>query len=1168
MSEVDLEYTLDDKYLLDEGKVFLSGTQALVKLPLIQKKVDELNGLNTAGFISGYPGSPLGGYDHALHQASNFLQKNEIVFQPGINEDLAATALHGSQQTTLVENPKYDGVFGLWFGKGPGVDRSGDALKHGNYAGSSKYGGVLALAGDDHSAKSSTTAHQSDHAFIHFGMPILNPATVQDYIDFGLMGIAMSRYSGCWVGMKCITDTVESAASVDIGLDRFKPKVPEETLADEDLHLQWGYIPALSETRLYKKRLPAAQAFAKVNSLDKVIFQGERKLAIVTSGKAYLDVRQALDELGLDEATCIKIGVSLYKVGMVWPLEPDNIIDFVKGNDEVLVIEEKRSIIEDQLMKYLFNHEKRPLVIGKKDENGKYLIPSEGELSPSSLSLIIANRIQKLSLDIDLSKRIQEIDALISNINSAPVSNLFRLPSFCAGCPHNTSTKVPEDSFAFGGIGCHGMATFMPERHTYNLGQMGGEGVMWTGIAPFTETQHIFQNLGDGTYYHSGILAIRAAIASGANITFKILVNDSIAMTGGQDISGKVQVDSLSWQVHSEGANKIVVMTDYPEKYPSNSSFAPGVKIYQRDDLDKVQKELREIKGVTVIIYDQYCATELRRRRKRGLADEPDKRIFINPLVCEGCGDCGSQSNCIAIEPHETKFGRKREINQSACNKDYSCTKGYCPSFLTVTGGSLKKKGAKASNQDSASNYLINDLPNPLVADLKKPFNILLTGIGGSGVITLGAIIGTAAHLEGKGASTLDVAGLAQRNGPVTSHLRVANSPSELHATRIATGTADLIVGCDIVVTTGIESLSKINKDKTNMVINSHVAPTSKFTSNPDLDLSSARMIKGLKEVGSDELIHLVNATKYATSLMGNAIAANLFLVGYAIQKGLLPISLAAVERAIELNGVSIEMNKESIYWGRVAAIDIKKIDSIAFTDNENINAVETLESVIDDRYDFLIGYQNIKYAEKYKSLVLQIVSVDKSISNQREDLSIAVAKFYFKLMAYKDEYEVARLHTGDEIKKYIGDRLEGNYKIEYSLAPPVFGGRDKQTGRYPKRKLPSITYYLFATMKQFKFLRGTAFDIFGISAHRKTERALIGEYEEMMSEVIGKINTNNYDAAVKIASLPDHIKGYDVVKELNIEKAKLLKHQYFNELNGKNIEIVNKFPKTAGGQS
>jgi len=1165
LKKLNTDYKLDDKYSLDKGRVFLTGTQALVRLPIIQRKIDQGNGINTACYISGYTGSPLGGYDHALNQASDFLDANEIVFQPGINEDLAATALHGSQQTTLVDKPKYDGVFGIWYGKGPGVDRSGDALKHGNYAGTSKYGGVLALAGDDHGAKSSTTAHQSDHAFIHFGMPILNPATVQDYLDFGVLGFAMSRYSGCWVGFKCVTDTVESAASVDISLDRFKPVIPEEDLIrDENIHIQWGFAPAASEPRLYKTRLPAAQAFARANSIDKVIFKDRKKLAIITSGKAYLDVRQALDELGLDEDKCKKIGVSLYKVGMVWPLEDKKILDFVEGHKEVLIIEEKRSIIEDQLIKYLYNKKNRPVIVGKKDENGHYLVPSEGELSPSLVALIIAKRISNLSLNIDLSQQILQIEDFMQSISQSPPSNLFRLPSFCAGCPHNTSTKVPEDSFAFGGIGCHGMATFMPERQTYNLGQMGGEGVMWTGIAPFTETDHIFQNLGDGTYYHSGILALRSAVASGANITYKILVNDAIAMTGGQEITGKVRIDDLTWQVHAEGAKKVVVVTDYPEKYPKNVSFAPGVEVFQRDKLDDIQKNLRQIKGVTVILYDQYCATELRRRRKRGLAEEPNKKIFINPLICEGCGDCGAESNCIAIEPLETKFGRKRQINQSACNKDFSCTKGYCPSFLTITGGELKKK---SNSSDGYSDNTEIRLPKPIVPQLDQPFNILITGIGGSGVITLGAILGTAAHLEGKGSSTLDVAGLAQRNGPVTSHLRVANSPSDLHATRIASGSADLIIGCDIVVTTGIEAMSKINSDKTNMVINNHVAPTSSFASDPNLDLSSARMIKGLKDAGSEDLIHFINATKLATSLIGNAIGANLFLVGYAIQKGLFPISLQAVERAIELNGVSIQSNKESIYWGRLAAIDIKKVEQVAYSkiDIDQDSETETLDSIIQERSIFLTSYQDVKYAEKYNTFINTINEVDKSIPNARNDLSIAVARYYFKLMSYKDEYEVARLHTGKEIKEYLTDKLEGNYKIEYSLAPPIFGGRNKNTGKYPKRKLPSLTYHFFNILKHFKFLRGTSFDIFGLSKHRKIERDLIYEYEQMILNILDKTTKDNYDIALKIASYPEEIKGYDVVKDKNIEKAKILKDKYMNEFNGNTINIVNKYPIAAG---
>ena len=1162
---LNITYSLDDKYSLDKGRVFLTGTQALVRLPIIQRKIDTNIGINSAGYISGYTGSPLGGYDHALNQASDFLKNNHIVFQPGINEDLAATALHGSQQTTLVEKPKYDGVFGIWYGKGPGVDRSGDALKHGNYAGTSKYGGVLALAGDDHGAKSSTTAHQSDHAFIHFGMPILNPSTVQDYLDFGILGFAMSRYSGCWVGFKCVTDTVESAASVDISLDRFKPIIPKDcSIGDENIHIQWGFAPAASEPRLYKVRLPAAQAFARANSIDKVIFKDKKKLAIITSGKAYLDVRQALDELGLDDKECKKIGVSLYKVGMVWPLEDQKILDFVEGHKEVLVIEEKRAIVEDQLTKYLYNKKNRPNIVGKNDENGDYLVPSEGELSPSLVALIIAKRIINLSLKVDLSEKVKKIEDFLESINQSPGSNLFRLPSFCAGCPHNTSTKVPEDSFAFGGIGCHGMATFMPERHTYNLGQMGGEGVMWTGIAPFTETDHIFQNLGDGTYYHSGILALRSAVASGANVTYKILVNDAIAMTGGQEITGKVRIDDLTWQVHSEGAKKVVVVTDYPDKYPKNTSFAPGVEVFQRDKLDEVQKNLREIKGVTVILYDQYCATELRRRRKRGLVEEPKKKIFINPLVCEGCGDCGVESNCIAIEPLETKFGRKRQINQSACNKDFSCTKGYCPSFLTITGGKLKQK---SKSSDKSYDHSRINLPTPLSPDMDKPFNILITGIGGSGVITLGAILGTAAHLEGKGSSTLDVAGLAQRNGPVTSHLRVANSQNELHATRIASGSADLIIGCDIVVTTGIEAMSKISPGRTNMIINNHVAPTSTFASDPDLDLSSARMIKGLKDVGSEELMHFINASRFSTSLMGNAIGANLFLVGYAIQKGLFPISLKAIERAIELNGVSIEMNKESIYWGRLAAIDIKKVEQVAYSDtdiNEDLEEL-SLKSIIKDRSKFLTSYQDLKYANKYNSFLNKIINVDNLISNDRNEFSIAVAKNYFKLMSYKDEYEVARLHTGKEIKEYLDDKLEGDYTIEYSLAPPVFGGRNKTTGKYPKRKLPSFTYYIFNVLKYFKFLRGTSFDIFGLSKHRKIERQLIVEYEQMITKILNNINNDNYDVAIKIASLPQQIKGYDVIKELNIEKTKILEDKYFNEFNGNNINIVNKYPIAAG---
>lgn len=1150
-SKVNKEYQLEDKYLLESGRAFLTGTQALVRLPLMQRRKDLSKGLNTAGYISGYTGSPLGGYDHALNQSSDLLKDNHIVFQPGINEDMAATAVHGSQQSNLIDKPKYDGVFGVWYGKGPGVDRSGDALKHGNYAGTSKYGGVLVLAGDDHGAKSSTTSHQSDHAFIHYGIPTLNPATVQDYLDFGMYGWAMSRYSSCWIGIKCVTDTVESGASVDISQDRLQIKIPTDfSFPDENYHIQWGFNPAASEVRLFQIRLPAVEAFVRNNNIDKVILPSTKGLAIVTTGKAYLDVRQALEELGLDEKKAQEKGISLYKVGMTWPLEPSKVTQFLEGHEEVLVVEEKRPIIEDQLAKILFNKTLRPRLVGKNDEKGNPLLPSDGELSPSLVALTIGNRLLRLQQDTKLEEKLTSVQNFLDGLNSSGGSDLIRLPSFCAGCPHNTSTKIPEGSIAFGGIGCHGMATFLPERNTFNLCQMGGEGVMWTGIAPFTETNHLFQNLGDGTYYHSGILALRSAVASGANITYKILVNDAIAMTGGQEITGKAKVDELSWQVYSEGAKKIAVVSDYPEKYPSSSKFAPGVSVHHRDEMDMIQTEFRECEGVSVIIYDQYCATELRRKRKRGLAEEPEEKIFINPLVCEGCGDCSFQSNCIAIEPLETNFGRKRQINQSSCNKDFSCVKGYCPSFVTVKGGSLRKKAEENNNEQRKKgiNEFVDNLPKPETINSENPYNILITGIGGSGVITLGALLGTAAHLEGKGSSTLDVAGLAQRNGPVTSHLRVADNPEDLHAARIASGTADLILGCDIVVTTGIEAMSKINPKKTNIIVNSHVAPTSAFASNPNLDLSAARMKKSLKESSSEELLDFVEATRLATALMGNSIAANLFLVGYALQKGLLPISIEAIQRAIELNQVAVEMNIQSLSWGRMAAVNIKFVKEKALPKKELEETEKVgLEEIIHHRMEFLEGYQDKKYSQKYEQLVRKVEEIEKEIVEE-QFLSEAVAKYYFKLLAYKDEFEVARLHTSKEFKDFLQDQLEGEYKVEYNLAPPVFGGRDAKTGRYPKRRLSSSFFYFFNILKHFKFLRGTPFNLFGWTKHRKLERKLIIDYEESVLKLLKTLSPNNYQIAVEIASIPELIRGYDVVKEQNLEDALSRQEELFKQ--------------------
>ncbi|MBM7422952.1 indolepyruvate ferredoxin oxidoreductase family protein [Spongiibacter marinus] len=1137
-------YALEDRYQRTQGRVYLNGSQALVRLPLMQRQLDEAQGLNTAGFISGYTGSPLGGYDTALKQASDHLAANHIHFQPGINEDLGATAVWGSQQLDIVGEARYDGVFSLWYGKGPGVDRSGDALKHGSYSGASRFGGTLVLAGDDHGAKSSTTAHQSDHAFVHFGMPYLNPANVQEYLDFGLAGFALSRFSGCWVGMKCVTDTVESSSSVDVSPNRFKAVIPSDFVMPEGgLNAREGLTAQASEVRQYQHRLPAAQAFVRANALDKTVVACEQgKLGIVTTGKAYLDVMQALDGLGLDLSACSQLGIGIYKVAMPWPLEPVNISEFVGCYDEVLVIEEKRPVIEEQLASLLVNQHNRPLLTGKVDEAGKPLVSSTGELNPQGLSQIIAARLQRLipgcEKQFDLSVVTDQTGAMVGQ-------SLNRLPSFCAGCPHNTSTKVPEGSMAFGGIGCHGMATFLPERNTPTLFQMGGEGASWIGMAPFTEREHLFQNIGDGTYYHSGLLAIRAAVAAKVNITYKILVNDAIAMTGGQQIEGQMRVDVLSRQLEAEGVRRIALVANDPSQYRSHDSgFADNVTLHHRDELDRVQKSLRDYKGVTAIIYDQYCATELRRRRKRGSAEDPDQRIFINSRVCEGCGDCSVQSNCIAIEPEDTPYGRKRRINQSVCNKDFSCVKGYCPSFISVFGGKLRKRGVTNGRGVAGVDILqrVSALPQPERMDSRVPYSVLITGIGGSGVVTLGALIGMAAFLEGRGCSVLDVAGLAQRNGPVTSHIRVAEDQSSIHATRITT--ADLVIGCDIVVAAGKDVLQKMRPGQTRAVINRCVAPTSDFASNPDLDLSADGMIASITDVTDDRQAQFVAAASLATALMGNEVATNMFLVGFALQKGWLPVGLAAIERAIELNGVAVSMNKASLAWGRLAAVDLSEVEKAASPDAVEPQAVAVFDpraafdEALEHRYQELIAYQNRAYADRYRQLMEEVQAADRKLGSEGSRLSEAVASNYFKLLAYKDEYEVARLHSSSELQQALAETFEGDFKLAFHLAPPVLSGRDPHTGRYPKRVFGSWILPVFRCLAGLRFLRGSVFDPFGYAKHRRLERRLAADYADTLRSLLPTLAPHNYSVAVAIAALPEKIRGYDTVKEASIEQA------------------------------
>jgi indolepyruvate ferredoxin oxidoreductase len=1139
---IDRDYRLEDRYTRERGRVYLTGVQALVRLPLDQERRDAAAGLRTAGFISGYRGSPLGTYDLALWQARPQLEAHHVRFEPGVNEDLAATAVWGSQQANLLEGPRYDGVFAIWYGKGPGVDRSCDALKHGNYAGAAPKGGVLVLAGDDPGAKSSSIAHQSEHALIHCGIPVLNPSSVQEYLDLGLYGFALSRYAGCWVGFKCLTDTVDSAASVDVDPERVRVVLPADFTPPPGLHIGWTNYPLQVEARLYQQRLPAAQAFVRANGLDRVVLGGERRrLGIVTAGKAYLDVRQALDELGIDDALAAELGLAIYKVAMTWPLEPENARRFCTGLEDVLVVEEKRPVIEEQLARVLYNEERRPRLLGKRDERGAPLIPSEGELAPPIVARAIRAWLECRSPE--LAPRLRPA----APAAAPPPPGLMRLPSFCSGCPHNTSTVVPEGSVAQGGIGCHGMAVWMPDRPTLAVTQMGAEGANWIGSAPFTSVPHIFQNMGDGTYFHSGLLAIRAAVAAGVNITYKLLVNGAVAMTGGQPIEGEpmdgaVTAPEIARQLAAEGVRRIAVLSDDPDKY-APGSFPPGVSVDHRDELARVQKELREVKGVSALVYDQTCAAEARRLRKRGQLPDPERRIVINELVCEGCGDCSVQSNCISIEPVETELGRKRRINQSSCNKDYSCLKGYCPSFVSVIGGGVRKASREGARADEA---LFAALPLPALPDLDQPWNVLLTGIGGTGVVTVGAILAVAAHLEGKGCSELDVTGLAQKNGAVSSHVRIARRPEDLHATRIANGSADLLIACDLVVATSPENLPRVGAGRSVAVVNSDVAPTADFASRPDLDLRPDAMEETLRRAAGAEASHFLPATRLATALLGDALATNLFLLGYAFQLGRVPVSLAALERAIELNGRAAELNLRAFAWGRLAAHDRAAVDAAAkpLLEGRAEPETRTLDALVAHRADFLTAYQSAAWAQRYRDFVARVAARERALGDGRDDLARAVARYLFKLMAYKDEYEVARLYTDGSFRRQLEREFEGDYRLRIHLSPQFLPGflapRDPESGRVKKWSIPApLMFAGFRVMAALRRLRGTPLDVFGWGAHRRLERRMIGEYQATVLALLEGLSGENRPLAVEIASLPEYVRGFDSVKEQQLAEVR-----------------------------
>ena len=1133
---------LDDKYTATSGSIYLSGIQALVRLPLLQYLRDQQAGLNTAGFISGYSGSPLGGLDEALWKAQPHLAAHQVRFVPGTNEDMAATAVWGTQQIDLIGPAKVEGVFAMWYGKGPGVDRCGDVLKHMNHAGTAAKGGVLLVAGDDHGAYSSTLPHQSDHIFSASMIPMLYPCNVQEYLDLGLHGWAMSRFSGCTVGFKALADTVESSASVDADPFRVQIRLPNDfvmpvgglnaRLSTDTLGVQARKQEALMQD--YK--IYAALAYARANQLNRVMIDSPKaRLGIIASGKSYLDVLEALSELGIDEQFAAELGLRLFKVSMPWPLEPEGVRAFAQGLDEILVVEEKRQMVEYQLKEQLYNwrDDVRPRIIGKFDEKGEWVAPrgewlltSKADFSVAQIARVIAARIARFHTSDLIKARLAFLDAKDAVLGKA-VSTPPRPAYYCSGCPHNTSTKVPEGSLALAGIGCHVMATAIYPEFNKLTTHMGGEGAPWIGLAPFSQLPHVFANLGDGTYFHSGYLAIRAAVAAKVNMTYKILYNDAVAMTGGQPVDGITSVPMIAQQMAAEGIQRIALVTEDLSRYADRSGLPAAVSLHDRKDMDAVQRALREVSGVSVLIYDQTCAAEKRRRRKKGEYPDPDQRLFINAAVCEGCGDCGVQSNCTAILPLETEFGRKRVIDQSSCNKDYSCVNGFCPSFVTVSGGRLKKSKAGDPRQQPAEVFGV--LPLPTIPACETPFNILINGIGGTGVITIGALMGMAAHLEGKGVSVLDMTGMSQKNGSVTSHVRIANTAQALRAQRIATGEADLILGCDMLTAGSHEAISKMRPGRTRAVVNVHQQPPGQFAKNPDWQFPFAE-VKALILDAVDQQADFIDATQLATALMGDTIATNLFMLGYAWQRGAVPLGEAALLHAIEMNGVAVEANQNSFLWGRRAAVDLARVQAIAIPAQPVLLQMpQTLDQLLKRRIAFLTDYQDGAYAEQFASFVDQVRAREAELKCG-DKLSTAVARNLSKLMAYKDEYEVARLYTDGRFLQQLQQQFEGDFSLSFHLAPPLFGKKNAQ-GQALKTRYGAWMMTAMRVLARAKVVRGSKLDIFGYSQERRSERQLIALYRDTVLLLLQDLSAERVALAVEIASLPEQLRGYGHVK-------------------------------------
>jgi len=1113
---------LSDRYELDRSPVLLSGTQALVRATLMQHARDKAAGLDTAGYVTGYRGSPLGAVDGAFGAAGKYLAEAQVKFQPGLNEDLAATALWGTQQAELRGEGKHDGVFGLFYAKGPGVDRSGDVFRHTNFAGTSPHGGVLVAMGDDHTGESSTTLHQSEMALMDAMMPILSPAGVQELIDYMLMGWALSRFSGLWVGIKSMKDTIEATSVVDGDPHRLSIVIPEFDMPLDGLNIRLQDTPHLQEARMHDYKRFAAQAFARANKLDRRVHGGPgARVGIVSAGKSWLDVVHALDMLGLDRAAMERLGITTYKVGMVWPLERQRLLDFARGLDLIIVIEEKRAVIETQLKEILFAEPSHARVVGWKDEAGQVLFSIKMDLGPVVIARGIGRMLKGEGVeDPKIAAGLERLDRLAESGNAPDLAE--RQPWFCAGCPHNSSTRLPEGARAYAGIGCHYMVQWM-NRATLGFTHMGGEGANWIGEALFSKRSHVFQNLGDGTYNHSGLMAIRAAIAAGTNITYKLLYNDAVAMTGGQAHDGGMTPDKVARELIGIGVKRLEVVADEKEEIPP---MPTGVTVRPRAELLDAERELEKLEGVTALLYIQTCAAEKRRRRKRGLFPDPDKRVFINPSVCEGCGDCGVQSNCVAILPLETPLGRKRQIDQSACNKDFSCLKGFCPSFVTVERAQPKARGMVE--------FDLPPLPDPALPALTRPWNVLITGVGGTGVVTVGALLTMAAHLEGKGASEMQMAGLAQKGGAVTIHCRLAPKPEDISAIRIAAGEADAVIGGDLVVTAAPKTLGAVERGPARVLCNTHEIVTGAFTRDTEFHLPTTALKLSLERRIGAEALTLIDATELATGLLGDAIYGNVLLLGAAWQAGLVPLSAAALRKAIELNGAGVKGNLRAFEIGRWAVSHpLEACAAVA----PAAAAEETLEQKIARRADYLVGYQSRRLARRYQRLVEKVHKAEDAAGVAGVGgLTEAVALGYFKLLSYKDEYEVARLHT-EMLEPALAEAFGAHGRVTYHMAPPVLGRKDKH-GHAVKSEFDPRMARALRLLARLRVLRGTPLDLFGRTAERRMERQMICDYEALIGELLSNLTAGNAPIACELARLPLQVRGFGHVKLANAERA------------------------------